>query len=470
MSWPDALFPARMERIAVVAPAARIRDVLAAMAVAGVVEPVRLPGRTGGDAAEALARLAGRPEGAGAANAPALSAAAPDIAELERDGKLAELAGEAELETVAASAGRRGRIVAGAGWSPRSAVPALAERLSALGGAVTRRPVSAWVQPPTLLPAAGRGVAFQPLVDTYGIVPYADLNPSLFAGIAYVLMFGMMFGDAGHGALLLLAGVAMRLSRHGWMSRLRAMAPFVIGAGVASIAFGFAYGDAFGPTGLVPVLWLAPLVAPLTLMAAAVAAGAALLTMSYLLGAVNRWRERGVWSALLALAGFAGIAVYAGLALAGLGVYLHRSGVTAAGVALAATGLLLAFAGLYRDAGGGPQGAIEAVIELFDGVIGIGTNTISFTRLAAFGLTHAALGGIIWSGTTALWGRGPLGWIAAIALFLVGNVLTFALEALVAAIQALRLEYYEMFSRMFVSEGRSFAPWLVPMHSEKESP
>jgi V/A-type H+-transporting ATPase subunit I len=470
MSLREALFPARMARIAVVAPAARLRDVLAAMAAAGVVQPVRLPGRTGGDAAGALARVSARPELAGAANAPALTAARPDIAQLERDGKLAELAGEAELETVAASAGRRGRIVAVAGWSPRSAVPALAARLSVLGGAVSLRPVSAWIQPPTLLPATGASVAFQPLVDTYGTVPYSDFNPSIFAGIAYVVMFGMMFGDVGHGALLLLAGIAMAVSRRAPIARFRALSPFVVGAGITSIAFGFAYGDAFGPTGLVPTLWLSPLKSPLALMAAAIAVGAALLTISYGLGAFNRWREAGFWSALFALAGFAGIALYAGVALAGLGFLLHHPDITTGGITVAAIGLVCAFIGFYGKAGGGAQGAIEAVIELFDGVTGIGTNTISFTRLGAFGLTHAALGGIIWSGTTALWARGPLSLIAAIFLFLIGNVLTFALEALVAAIQALRLEYYEMFSRIFVAEGRSFTPWRVPPIFEKESP
>ena len=38
-----------------------------------------------------------------------------------------------------------------------------------------------------------------------------------------------------------------------------------------------------------------------------------------------------------------------------------------------------------------------------------------------------------------------------------------ALGALVGAIQALRLEYYELFSRVFSSEGRPFTPWHVPL-------
>jgi V/A-type H+-transporting ATPase subunit I len=86
---------------------------------------------------------------------------------------------------------------------------------------------------------------------------------------------------------------------------------------------------------------------------------------------------------------------------------------------------------------------------------------VSFARLAAFGLTHAALGLVVWDGTTALWGAGGLLVVAAVALFVVGNAVAFALEGLVAGVQALRLEYYELFSRVFTAEGRPFRPWHV---------
>jgi V/A-type H+-transporting ATPase subunit I len=92
----------------------------------------------------------------------------------------------------------------------------------------------------------------------------------------------------------------------------------------------------------------------------------------------------------------------------------------------------------------------------------LGTNTVSFARLAAFGLTHAALSSLVWTGTANLWNRGGvLNVVVAIIVFALGNALTFALEALVAGVQALRLEYYEIFSRVFTSEGREFHPWQV---------
>ena len=65
----------------------------------------------------------------------------------------------------------------------------------------------------------------------------------------------------------------------------------LLAAGLAGMFFGFAYGEAFGPTGLVPTLWLGPLDEPVTLLLAALGVGAVLLTISYLIGIVNRWRR-----------------------------------------------------------------------------------------------------------------------------------------------------------------------------------
>ena len=41
---------------------------------------------------------------------------------------------------------------------------------------------------------------FEMLVSTYGLPNYRELEPTLFVALSYIVMFGMMFGDAGHGA------------------------------------------------------------------------------------------------------------------------------------------------------------------------------------------------------------------------------------------------------------------------------
>ena len=132
------------------------------------------------------------------------------------------------------------------------------------------------------------------------------------------------------------------------------------------------------------------------------------------------------------------------------------------GAVTAFAGLALATVGLFAESGGGPTGVAQTGVGAFDLLVRLGSNLVSFARLAAFGMTHAALGWVVWQATVALTGLGTLGIVAAVIVFVVGNVITFALEALVAGVQALRLEFYELFSRVFVGEGNPFHPWRIP--------
>jgi V/A-type H+-transporting ATPase subunit I len=299
-------------------------------------------------------------------------------------------------------------------------------------------------------------------------VPYADVNPSLVAGLAYVAMFGMMFADAGHGILLLLLALVVRQQ---WWSRLRGLHSawvFLAGAGAASVAFGVLYGEFFGPTGVIPALWLKPLEHPVELLAAALAVGAVLLAAAYALGSVNRYREGGWRQTLYAPSGLAGSALFLGLGAVAAGLYAHADWAVWLGCVVAACGLIAAYAGLLAAAGGGGGGAVEAGVELFDLVVRLGSNLVSFARLAAFGLTHAALAAVVWAATVALWDHGGLGLLAAVVVFVAGTAVAFGLEGLIAAIQALRLEYYELFSRVFDTEGVPFRPWHVPMEPTQQ--
>ena len=417
--WRELAEPVRMQRVALVAPADAVREVLVVVGEAGVVEldaPVQ-PGTT------------------------------------EDPG----------LDAVVGRAVVRGEAAALTGWVPATELPALGDRLHALGGAVVPIPAPRGVDPPTLLREGGRlRRSFTPLVQTYGTVPYEDIDPSVAAGVAYIVMFAMMFGDAGHGALLALVGLLVRSGRVRRLAPVQRLWPFVTGAGLAAMLFGLLYGECFGPTGLVPVLWIAPMDQPVTVLVAGVIVGAALLAVAQALATVNRWREGGWARALSAPSGVAGAALLGGVGLVTAGVWGELDWLVVLGVVVVSTGVLLAFAGFVASSGGGGSGVTQAVVEVFDAVLRVGTNLVSFARLAAFGLTHAALGSVVWDGTTSLVSSGAAMVPLAVVLFVLGNILTFGLEALVAAIQALRLEYYELFSRLFEGEGRPFRPWRLP--------
>jgi V/A-type H+-transporting ATPase subunit I len=450
-----------MSRIAVVAPETRLRDALAVVADAGNVELSGALPEAKGAELEALRRLE-RAAGGNRRPEPAISARQPDVPALEREGRRDLLAGEVELVRRARGAIRHGRFAAFVGWTPEQEREHLTARLGEAGAAVVELPRPPWPEPPTLLQPVRGTTAFRPLVETYGAAPYKDIDPTPFAAVSFVLMFGMMFGDVGHGIVLALLGLALRRSRNERLARLRRFWVFLVAAGLAAAAFGTLYGEAFGPTGVVPALWLEPIDDPVALLAAAVGVGAALLAVSYALGIVNRWREQGGLQALVAPSGVAGFLVFLGIGVAAGAWYWGSTALLAAGAAAAVTGVLLLGAGFHAEAGRGAAAVTQATVEIADAVIRVVANVVSFTRLAAFGLMHAALGAVVFDAASALWG-GVTGSVLAALVFVLGNALTFSIEVLVAGVQALRLEYYELFSRIFVGEGRRFSPWHIPL-------
>lgn len=458
MSWRDALMPVSLSRVAVVAPTASLRDALVELAAIGRVELDESWDAAGASVGEAARRL--QPGGAAPAAA-AVRRRRPDLDALERAGRRDLLAGEAQVDRHLQAAVRRGSVAAVVGWAPEEDVAAVAARLAPCDAVVVPLPRPRGIDPPTLLREGRADRAFGPLVRTYATVPSEDLDPTVFAGLAYVVMFSLMFGDVGHGVLLLVLGLLLRSGRPRALASAQRSWLFVALAGLASALVGLAYGEAFGPTGLVRWQLIDPLDEPVRLMVVGVAVGVVLLAVAYALGTVNRVREGGWGAALLAPTGIAGTALFLGSGAATLGLLAGSRATTTTGFALAGSGLLLVFLGLLSAAGGGGAGVMQALVETADTVVRLGSNVASFARLAAFGLTHAALGQVVWNGTTALWDRGGIDLVLAVLVVVLGNALTFGLEAVVAGVQALRLEYYELFSRVFQGQGRPFQPWSL---------
>ena len=79
-------------------------------------------------------------------------------------------------------------------------------------------------------------------------------------------------------------------------------------------------------------------------------------------------------------------------------------------------------------------------------------NTVSFLRVGAFVLVHAGMMTVVF----VLAQTAPA--VAYWPVVVLGNVFVMVLEALLVAIQVLRLEYYEMFSRFYSGEGRPYEP------------
>lgn len=67
------------------------------------------------------------------------------------------------------------------------------------------------ITPPTYIKTNEFTESFQEIVNTYGIPMYKEVNPAVFAIVTFPFLFGVMFGDVGHGGLLLIVGILMVL-------------------------------------------------------------------------------------------------------------------------------------------------------------------------------------------------------------------------------------------------------------------
>jgi V/A-type H+-transporting ATPase subunit I len=91
-------------------------------------------------------------------------------------------------------------------------------------------------------------------------------------------------------------------------------------------------------------------------------------------------------------------------------------------------------------------------MEGFETLVGYIANTLSFLRVAAFSLNHVALAVAVFTLAAMMDTAGH--WITVV----LGNLFILVLEGAIVAIQVLRLEYYEGFSRYFSGDGREFRP------------
>lgn len=374
------------------------------------------------------------------------------LREVRRGLTLAEPYVRISAETLRA----RGGLALIAGWIPQRDVGRLRQALDAR----LKDRYVLQVRPPfkselDIVPSAVRYPGwlgpFSDLVRNYGIPRYGEFDPTWLFAISFMLMFGMMFGDVGQGLVIAAAGFALR----GKARRFRSL---FVGAGLSATAFGFAYGSVFGFETLIDPLWVSPLHDPVHMLKAAVAWGVGFITITQLLTIYNRAAAGMAGPALFDAGGVAGLLLYLGAAG---GVYrLATSGSFGTAATLAtATGLAVILAWNWvQNRGGLAERLLTVIIESFESVIGFFSNTLSFMRVAAFSINHVALALAV---LTIAEGMGTTGrWITLV----IGNLVILALEGAIVAIQVLRLEYYEGFSRFYSGSGRAFDP-LVLRHS-----
>jgi len=323
------------------------------------------------------------------------------------------------------------------------------------------------VKVPVLLKHPGFFRPFEMLVASYGLPEYTFIDPTIFVAISFLVMFGMMFGDVGHGAVLALLGWFIGHRMKKISESVKLVGKLYMYCGVSSIVFGFLFGSIFGLEELIPHVWMKPMVNVLYFFKVAVYFGIVMISLGIVFNALNALRARNFKALLFDHAGVVSAIIYWG----GIGVVSRFLSNRPIPVKLIVYSIIIPIIILFLKepllalfsrrkpdfTDGIGTYIMEGIIEVMEVVTGYLANTVSFIRVAAFSLAHVGLFLAVFSLADMVGGRSG-GAVLSTLILVLGNVLIIALEGLVVTIQAIRLEYYEFFGKFFSGGGVAYKP------------
>jgi len=386
---------------------------------------------------------------------------------------------DGQLLSAQAYFGRTGATCLISGYVPSVRVDALREELLRLtdGKVVVEvtDPPPDDPNTPTLMQNPRLLKPFEMLVAGYGHPGYGEIEPTPLVAISFLLMFGAMFGDAGHGAVLVALGLL--LARRASGETLRNLGALLCMGGVSAILFGWVYGSVFGvEAAIAPPLggWFQPLrgLNVQRLLVAAIVLGVGVISLGVVLNIINRIKARDYFGMVVDRFGIVGFIFYWGAL--GLGIRtVIAGGSKPAGwevILLVVLPLVVLFFReplhylmTRRDRTRRPSlfgGLIEGFVDVLETLSAYIANTVSFVRVGAFCLAHAAVCAAIFA-TVRIVSTMAGGLVWSALVIVLGNAFVIALEGLVVSIQAMRLEYYEFFSKFFGGEGKAYRPFKI---------
>jgi V/A-type H+-transporting ATPase subunit I len=308
---------------------------------------------------------------------------------------------------------------------------------------------------------------FELLVQGFGYPRYKEIEPTIIVALSFLLMYGLMFGDVGHGAILVLGGLWFWLK--GKSSQTRNIGYIVTAAGVFAILGGFLYGSVFGMEKL-RALFARPMEDVMIVLTVPVALGVVLVSLGVVLNIINRIRTGDYLHGIIDRFGVVGIVFYWGAVGLGVRYALLGHGIKTWQVVLfiAIPLVILFFRELIfhwlspkGEAGeGGFAGLMHGGIDVMETLSSYLANTVSFARVGAFALAHAGLCAAVFS-LEEIVRELPAGPVWAVLVLVFGNALIIGLEGLVVFIQCLRLEYYEFFGKFYGGSGKRYSPFQI---------
>lgn len=330
--------------------------------------------------------------------------------------------------------------------------------------------------PPVKLKTCWLFKPFEMFVSTYGLPRYTDLNPSSYIGLVYCILFGIMFGDVGQGVVLFITGFLV------WKLKKNVIGLILTRCSIFSVLCGLAYGSCFGFEGLFSNFWQAVglgSIFPFNILEStnsmkilmfSFILGVAIIIVSMVINIFLNFKNHKVGNALFSNNGLAGLTVYGSSLIAMILMIVLSVNVFNPIFILCAIIFPLFLILFSKPLSNAVDkrlnsnnkdklekfNAIDASFDMIDIILSYFSNTLSFLRVGGLALSHAALMLVV-----IKFSHMAAGTLLNPIIIVIGNVFVIGLEGLIVSIQALRLIFYEIFSRFYNSDGKPFEPAKV---------
>ena len=304
--------------------------------------------------------------------------------------------------------------------------------------------------------------SFEFITQLFSLPNYGEIDQTVLIAPFFMLFFGMCFGDAGYGLILLLASTYFRLRNKGGDNSLLSLGQWL---GGGAFVVGLVLGSIFG----MELPWARDkdyLFNQDNMMVIAVVIGLIQVFFGKLVGAYKTSRQQG-WR--YALSGYAWVLLLIGL---GLIYLLPKLEITLPlwlqyglyGI----VGLSVLVAFLYNSPGKNPLINVGSGLwTSYNNASGLLGDALSYIRLFAIGLTGSILGSVfnqlamscIPSGADASIGGIVIGWVMALFILAFGHTINFGIALIGAFVHPLRLTFVEYYKNSeFEGGGRPYAP------------
>ena len=291
---------------------------------------------------------------------------------------------------------------------------------------------------------------FDSLVMQYGTTRYGFINPVLFFTFFFLLFFGFMFADFGHGTIIFFLGLLLLFSPN-----YKTSAPLVILLGVSAMLFGLLFGDFFGKEGILKPILFSPEHNFMTIIAISITIGIGVNITGNLLNIIQYFNSKdyfnmffGEWG-ILTLVFYLSLLILPTLSIvkiisSKLMLYLLFG--------IIIFGIIIKYYFTAKERG--KDEAMTDTLIISTWFIEFLSHSMSFIRVAAFLLAHIALTSASYMIIEGTHMKG----FSAILLLVSWTIFVIILEGIVVFIQSLRLNFYEFFSKFFTGDGKNYDP------------